>query len=35
MATQIASKILAREVNAGDHQRLIDESLAELQTASN
>lgn len=35
MATQIASKILAREVNAGDHQRLIEESLAELQTASN
>lgn len=35
MATQIAGKILAREVNAGDHQRLIDESLAELQTASN
>jgi F-type H+-transporting ATPase subunit b len=35
MATQIAGKILAREVNAGDHQRLIDESLAELQAASN
>ncbi len=34
-ATLIASKILAREVNASDHQRLIDESLAELQTASN
>lgn len=34
MAAQIASKILAREVTAGDHQRLIDESLAELQTAS-
>lgn len=33
-ATLLASKILAREVNAGDHQRLIDESLAELQTAS-
>ncbi|MDQ7014477.1 MAG: hypothetical protein Q9O74_11360 [Planctomycetota bacterium] len=33
-ATMLASKILAREVNASDHQRLIDESLAELQTAS-
>ncbi|VAX42312.1 hypothetical protein MNBD_PLANCTO03-1716 [hydrothermal vent metagenome] len=35
MATQIASKILAREVSPADHQRLVEESLRELQTASN
>ncbi len=34
IATQIAGKILAREVSAADHQQLISESLAELQTAS-
>lgn len=34
IATQLAGKILAREVSATDHQQLIDESLAELQTTS-
>lgn len=34
LATQIAGKILAREVSPSDHQRLVEESLAELQTAS-
>jgi F-type H+-transporting ATPase subunit b len=33
MATEIAGKILAREVRPEDHQRLIDESLAELEAA--
>lgn len=31
-ATSMASKILRREVTAGDQQRLMEESLAELQT---
>ncbi len=35
IATLMAGKILAREVSASDHQRLVDESLTELQTASN
>ncbi len=30
LATQIASKILAREVSTEDNQRLVDESLAQL-----
>ena len=34
-ATMLAGKILAREVSAADHQRLVEESLAELQSASN
>lgn len=33
LATAMAGKILKREVNAGDQQRLISESLQELQTA--
>ena len=32
LASAMASKILAREINAGDQQRLIDESLRQLQT---
>mgnify|MGYP000673696821 CR=1 FL=1 len=32
LATSIAGKILQREVNDSDQQRLVDESLAELQT---
>lgn len=32
LATSIAGKILQREVNDSDQQRLLDESLAELQT---
>lgn len=35
LATLLAGKILAREVSAADHQRLVDESLSELQAASN
>lgn len=34
LATQIAGKILTREVSASDHQRLVEESLNELQAAS-
>jgi F-type H+-transporting ATPase subunit b len=33
LATDMARKILKREVSGGDQQRLITESLAELQTA--
>lgn len=33
LATAVASKILAREVNAGDKQRLVDEAVAELGSA--
>lgn len=33
LATAMASKILKREVSAGDQQHLINESLKELQTA--
>lgn len=33
IATDIAAKILKREINAGDQQRLVQESLSELQTA--
>jgi F-type H+-transporting ATPase subunit b len=33
-AALIASKILRREVNAGDQQRLVEESLGELQAAA-
>lgn len=33
LATAMASKILKREVQTGDQQRLIQESLAELQTS--
>lgn len=32
LASQMASKILQREVSAADQQRLVDESLAELQS---
>lgn len=32
-ATQIAGKILQRELNAGDQQRLVEQSLHELETA--
>lgn len=31
LATMVAGKILKREVSAGDQQRLVDESLAQLQ----
>ncbi|MCA9279950.1 MAG: F0F1 ATP synthase subunit B [Phycisphaeraceae bacterium] len=34
LATKIAGKILQRELSAADHQRLVDESLAELQSIS-
>lgn len=34
LATSIAGKILQREVNPGDQQRLVKESLAELQNVS-
>jgi F-type H+-transporting ATPase subunit b len=33
-ATEMAAKILAREVKPSDHQRLVDQSLAELQGAT-
>lgn len=33
LATQIAGKILQREISSGDQQRLLDESLRELQAA--
>jgi F-type H+-transporting ATPase subunit b len=33
LATLIASKILQREVNPRDQQRLVEESLAELQSS--
>ncbi len=33
LATAMATKILKREINAGDQQRLVQESLTELQTA--
>lgn len=33
-ASEMASKILAREVSPADHQRLLDESLNELEAAS-
>jgi len=35
MAAMIAGKILGREVSAADHQQLVEESLNELQAASN
>lgn len=34
LATAMAGKILQREVSASDHQRLMDESLAELKGAN-
>jgi F-type H+-transporting ATPase subunit b len=34
LATQIAGKILSREVTSADHERLVEESLAELQQAA-
>jgi hypothetical protein len=34
-ATAVATKILEREVTAADQQRLVDESLRELQTVKN
>lgn len=33
LATSVASKVLRREVNAGDNRRLVEESLGELQAA--
>lgn len=33
IASEIAAKVLKREVNASDHKRLIDESLTELEAA--
>lgn len=33
LATDMARKILKREINAGDQQRLISESLSEMQSA--
>ncbi|MGP1272826.1 MAG: F0F1 ATP synthase subunit B [Phycisphaerales bacterium] len=35
LATAAAEKILRREVNAGDQQKLIEEAVAELQTVRN
>ncbi|MFG0282969.1 MAG: F0F1 ATP synthase subunit B [Phycisphaerales bacterium JB039] len=35
LATMVAGKILKREVSAADQQRLVDESLAQLQARSN
>ncbi len=35
MATEMARKILRREINAGDQSRLISESLAEMQGSRN
>lgn len=34
LATQVASKVLRREVNAADQQRLVEESLAELASSA-
>jgi F-type H+-transporting ATPase subunit b len=34
LATMVAGKILKREVSAGDQQRLVDESLAQLQAGN-
>ncbi|MEX0876674.1 MAG: hypothetical protein WD114_04360, partial [Phycisphaerales bacterium] len=34
LATVMAGKILEREVTAGDQQRLMDESIAEMKTVS-
>lgn len=33
LASEIAAKVLKREINAGDHKRLIEESLGELEAA--
>ena len=33
LSTAVASKILARELNAGDQRRLVDDALTELKTA--
>jgi F-type H+-transporting ATPase subunit b len=35
LATTMASKILQREINAGDQQKLVEDSLAEMQARSN
>lgn len=35
LATAIASKILQREINAGDQSKLVEESLAELASKNN
>ncbi|MDX2117490.1 MAG: F0F1 ATP synthase subunit B [Planctomycetota bacterium] len=35
LATNVASKILRREINAGDQQRLVEESLGQLQSMRN
>ena len=34
LASSLASKILQREIRPADHQRLVDESLAQLQTSA-
>ncbi len=33
LASEIAAKVLKREINADDHRRLIDDSLGELESA--
>lgn len=33
LSTAVASKILSREINAGDQRRLVDDALTELKTA--
>ena len=35
LATSVASKILHRELNAADQQRLVEESISTLQQSSN
>ncbi len=35
LATNVASKILRREINPGDQQRLVEESLGQLQSMRN
>ncbi len=35
LSTQIAGRILQREINAADQQKLVDEAVAELQKTSN
>jgi len=35
LATNVAGKILRREINAGDQQRLVEESLGQLQSMRN
>jgi F0F1-type ATP synthase membrane subunit b/b' len=35
LATMVAGKILKREINAQDQQRLVEESLGQLQSLRN